>query len=75
MVIMKYRIIMFNNSLYISLSQFVAILLKSFILKFCTVTSTKDTHQIPKNLTSVAESLIEVITSRKTDTPLAEVNS
>ena len=49
---MKYRTIMFNDSLFISLSQFVAIFKKLFKsmsigssnLKFSTVTSSKDTH-------------------------------
>ena len=56
---------MFNYSLFISLLQFVAIFSKTFKksvslrnsnLKFCVVIYTKDTHQIPKNRISVAES-------------------
>ena len=62
---MKYGTVMFNESLFMSLSQFVAIPEKFFQsvsmrkinLKFCTVTSTKDTHQMPKNQISVTESL------------------
>ena len=50
MIIMKYRKIMLNDSLFISLSQFVAIPLKALgnvrkrNLKFFTVASTKDSH-------------------------------
>ena len=43
---MKYRKIMFNCSL-----------LRESYPKFCTVTSTKDSHQIPKNRIAVAETL------------------
>ena len=63
MAIMKYRTIMLNDSLFISLPQFVAILYKSVSirennLRSCIVTSTKDTHQIAKCQMYVAESLI-----------------
>ena len=64
-VILKYQ--MFNNSFSVLLSQFVTIgkLFKSVsirksTLNLFTVTSTKDTHQIPNNPTSVPESLISV---------------
>ena len=61
MVILKFWTIMFNESLFITLSQFVAIPYRVSIrksnLKFCAVTSAKGTHQIPKNQISVTESL------------------
>ena len=62
MVVMKCRTTMFNDSLFISLSQYLKKLYKTVStgksnLKFGTVISTKDTHQIPKNQISVAETL------------------
>ena len=62
MVIMKYRTIMFNDSLFISLLQYLKNLFKSVsiwksIWNFA-VTSTKDSQQIPENQIIITESLI-----------------
>ena len=56
MIITKYRTIMFNDSLFISLLQFIARLIKLSMsvsitnsnLKPCTVTATKDAHKYQK---------------------------
>ena len=66
MVIMKYWTVKFNDSLF-SLFILIAAIYRNTLqivsirksnLKFCTITSTKDSHQIPKNQISVVESLI-----------------
>ena len=64
MVIMKYHTIKFSDCFFHcrNLSQYFKKLYESVSmrksnLKFGTVTSTKDTYQIPKNQISVAESL------------------
>ena len=67
---MKYVTIIFNSSLFISLSQYLKKLFKSVSLRkstitFCTVTSTKDTNQTTKNQISLAESLMLLLRMKK----------
>ena len=67
---MKYRTIMLNDGCLLhcrNLSQHFKKLSKSVSvkesnLKFCTVTSYKNTYQIPKNQISIAETLISPCT-------------
>ena len=63
MVIMKYWTVKFNDSLFILIvaiyrNTLQIVSIRKSNLKFCTITSTKDSHQIPKNQIFVVESLI-----------------
>ena len=67
MIVMKYRTIMINGSFLFHCYKLLQYLKKLYEpvsvrksnLKFCTVTSTKDSQQIPKNKISVLELLRE----------------
>ena len=68
MIILKYGTIMLNDSLFhcSNSSQYLRKLFKSVSvrksnLKFCTVTSTKNLHYIPKNQISVAAATLKYV--------------
>ena len=68
MIILKYGTIMLNDSLFhcSNSSQYLRKLFKSVSvrksnLKFCTVTSTKNSHYIPKNQISVAAATLKYV--------------